>query len=143
MQQNSINLLELLFTSILRNDSAYYQFSSYESGPDYAPILRYIQSHYQTITLKLLTEKFNYAIPYLSKVIKDCTGKNFSQLVKEQRMREAIKRITETNESIEQIAYTVGYNSADHFARVFREFYNISPRQYRTKYRVNGEVDLF
>ncbi|MCI9155291.1 hypothetical protein AALC16_08525 [Lachnospiraceae bacterium 29-91] len=39
----TIYWLNLLFTNILRNYQTYSQFSSYKSGPDHAPILRYIQ----------------------------------------------------------------------------------------------------
>ena len=136
--QNSINLLELLFSSVLRNNSAYAQFSSYSSGPDYAPILRYIQSHYQTISLPDLAKRFNYAIPYLSKIIKESTGKNFTQLVKELRMREAVAYLIETDYSIEKISYLIGYKNSDNFTRVFHKFYDISPSKYRSIYRKSG-----
>ena len=71
------------FTNILRNYQTYSQFSNYKAGLDYAPILRYIQSHYDTVTLPRLSEIFHYSAPDLSKIIKENTGKNFKQLINE------------------------------------------------------------
>lgn len=79
--------LNLLFVNALRDSYEYSQFSSSESGPDYAPLLRYIQSHYQTITLEQLSNKFNYSVPYLSKIIKEMTGENFTKMIRKQKWK--------------------------------------------------------
>ncbi len=134
----TIYWLNLLFTNILRNYQTYSQFSSYKSGPDYAPILRYIQSHYDTITLPRLSEIFHYSVPYLSKIIKKSTGKNFKQLVNETKMRKAIYYLEETDFSIEDISGRVGYSSSDHFYHVFRKAQGMSPQQYRKNYLENA-----
>lgn len=125
--------LYLLFSSILRDYQTYSQFSSYKSGPDYAPILRYIQNHYTTITLTELSKIFHYSIPYLSKIIKDTTDKNFVTLVRDLKMRDAIRYLEKTKLSMEEISIRIGYNSEDHFYRVFSSFYGMSPLQYRKK----------
>lgn len=43
-------------------------------------ILDYIQIHYAQVTLSELSEKFNYNKEYLSRCMKVCTGKTFSEL---------------------------------------------------------------
>lgn len=131
--QSCINLLNLLFITILRETNTYHQFSSYKFGPDYAPILRYIQTHYQTVTLPILSSKFNYTPPYLSKIIKEATGSTFEIIVQNLRIAEAKKLLSETDMSVERIAFKVGYNSADHFYRVFKKNQGISPLQFRKK----------
>lgn len=131
----NIHWLNLLFTNILRNYQTYSQFSSYQAGPDYAPILRYIQSHYDTITLPKLAEIFHYSPPYLSKIIKESTGKNFKQIVTDLKIRKALYYLEETGLSIEEISSTIGYSSADHFYHVFRKIHGKSPQQYRVQYQ--------
>lgn len=123
--------LNLLFVNALRDSYEYSQFSSSESAPDYAPLLRYIQSHYQTITLEQLSNKFNYSVPYLSKIIKEMTGENFTKMIRKQKMEKARHLLLKTKNSIEKISEETGYNSADHFSRVFRQYYGISPQKYR------------
>lgn len=133
--QNLAHWLHLLFSCILRNYKAYSQFSSYQSGIDYAPILRYIQNHYTTVTLQRLSEVFHYSIPYLSKVIKEYSDKNFITLVREIKMRESVRYLLDTELSMEEISEKIGYNSEDHFYRVFTAYHGISPLKYRKKYQ--------
>lgn len=131
----NISWLNLLFTNILRDYQTYSQFSSYQARPDYAPILRYIQSHYDTITLPKLADIFHYSPPYLSKIIKTSTGKNFKQIVTGLKIRKALYYLEETDLSIEDISDKVGYSSADHFYHVFRKLHGKSPQQYRAQYQ--------
>lgn len=137
VNQSNIHWLHLLFVSILRNYEAYSQFSSYSNGLDYAPILRYIQSHYTTINLSELSRIFHYSVPYLSKTIKEITGQPFSALVRKLKMRSAVDLLMKTDHSIEEIAEEVGYSSSDHFYRVFNGYYGISPTKYRKKHRIS------
>lgn len=46
-------------------------------------------------------------------------------------MRAAVQLLETTNDSIEKIAEDVGYNSSDHFYRVFTDYYGMSPTKYR------------
>lgn len=139
VNQCNIHWLNLLSVNILRNYETYYQFSSYQSGPDYAPILRYIQSHYKTTSLPELAKIFHYSVPHLSKVIKMTTGQNYTHLIKQLKMSEAIRYLEKTDYSIEKISEIVGYNSVDHFYRIFRAFQGLSPQQYRKSYRHTDE----
>lgn len=137
VNQSDIHWLHLLFVNILRNYQTYSQFSSYDNGVDYAPILRYIQSHYTTVTLPELSRIFHYSVPYLSKIIKESTSSTFSLVVKKLRMKSASDLLEQTNDSIEEIATKTGYHSSDHFYRIFTEFYGMSPTKYRKKCRSN------
>ncbi len=130
-----IHWLNLLFVNVLRNYSTYSQFSYHDTGTDYAPILRYIKNHYKTINLEQLAQKFNYSIPYISKIIKKVTGDSFSETIKKLKMEEASNLLIQTDDTIETISEHAGYNSSDHFARTFRQYYGISPLKYRKKNR--------
>ncbi len=130
-----IHWLNLLFVNVIRNYNTYSQFSYYEAGQNYAPILRYIKTHYKTIDLELLSRKFNYSFSYMSKVIKKMTGSNFTEMITKLKMEEASRLLTQTDDSIEKISELAGYNSSDHFTRIFRKYYGVSPLKYRKKYR--------
>ena len=134
VERCNIYWINLLFVYVLRSYHIYQQFSYYKSGPDHIPIVRYIQSHYKTVTLPILAERFHYSVPYLSKIIKENTSKNFTQLIKTLKMKEALEYLEKTDLSIEEISEKTGYNSADHFYRVFKEYQGISPQQYRKEF---------
>lgn len=94
-------------------------------------VLKYIRDCYDVATLAGAAKKFNYSSAYLSKMIKKMTGKNFVDLVKEQKLRHARAMLKDTEMTLETIAETVGYADASHFSRVFKSEYGVSPNVYR------------
>lgn len=126
-----INLINLFFTNLLRNYSKTIAFYNYEMGSDFSLVLQYIQHNYQTLTLSSLAEFFHYSEPHLCTLIKQNTGKNFTDLIKNLRMRDAKNLLINTDMKINEIAEQIGYNSADHFSRVFRQTFGISPADFR------------
>lgn len=126
-----ISWINLLFSNLLRNYSKTLQFYNYQMGSDFSLVLQYIQHNYQTLTLSSLAEMFHYSEPHLCTLIKQNTGHNFTELIKRLRMADAVDYLTNTNQKISEIAEQIGYNSADHFSRVFRGTYHMSPQEYR------------
>lgn len=98
-------------------------------------IMNYIQNHYQTVTLDILTEEFHLTKPYLSKYIKMKSGMTFQDAVKEARMKKARLLLKETSHTVERIAVYVGYDSVEHFNRLFKKMYHMTPSQYQKSER--------
>jgi 2-isopropylmalate synthase len=94
-------------------------------------IMGFIQNHYADVTLEVLSEHFHLSKPYLSKYIKERAGMTFQDAVKEERMKKARMLLKETNQTVETIAAEVGYENVEHFNRLFKKTYNITPVQYR------------
>ena len=95
-------------------------------------ILNYIQMHYQTVTLDELADKFSLSTPYLSKYIKEKSGKTFQDTVKDIRFGKARLLLKETTQTVEAIATEVGYENVEHFNRLFKKTYGCTPMQYRS-----------
>ena len=96
-------------------------------------IMNFIQTNYLTVTLDDLSEKFYLSKPYLSKYIKEKTGITFGDNVKKIRMKKAKSLLKSSNMTVEKIALSVGYQNVEHFNRVFKKTYNMTPVQYRNK----------
>ena len=94
-------------------------------------ILSFIQRHYIDATLDMLADEFHLSKPYLSKYIKDKTGLTFQDFIKEERMKKAVTLLRETDQTVENIAITVGYDNVEHFNRLFKKSYGMTPMQYR------------
>jgi len=121
----------LLFSSLIRHNKRHVQFYSEQASPEFALILQYIQHNYQTVTLAFLAEFFHYSEPHLCTLIKQNTGKNFSELIRQLKLGKAVDCLINTDMRISEIAEDIGYNSADHFSRVFRSHYHMSPQEFR------------
>lgn len=94
-------------------------------------IINYIRSDYKNVTLETLSENFHLSKPYLSKYIKEKAGTTFQEVVKEERMKRAKSLLRETNQTVEWIASEVGYENVEHFNRLFKKNYGMTPVQYR------------
>ena len=94
-------------------------------------IIQHIQSNYKLITLETLAEEFYLSTPYLSKYLKEKTGTTFTGMVKRIRLKKARIMLKTTNITVENIANEVGYPTVEHFNRLFRREYNMTPLQYR------------
>ena len=94
-------------------------------------IINYIQANYVTVTLDELSQKFFLSKPYLSKYIKEQSGLTFGENVKKIRMKKAKTLLKNGNMKVESIAESVGYQNVEHFNRLFKKQYGMTPVQYR------------
>lgn len=94
-------------------------------------IISRIRSDYKNVTLETLSEEFHLSKPYLSKYIKEKAGMTFQEVVKKERMRKARIMLRETGQTVETIAAEVGYENVEHFNRLFKKSYGMTPMQYR------------
>ena len=94
-------------------------------------IINYMQTNYMTVTLDELSKSFFLSKPYLSKYIKEQTGLTFGENVKKIRMKKAKTLLKNGNMKVESIAEAVGYQNVEHFNRLFKKQYGMTPVQYR------------
>ncbi|MDE5588351.1 MAG: 2-isopropylmalate synthase [Acetatifactor sp.] len=94
-------------------------------------IISYIQNDYKNVTLETLSEEFHLSKPYLSKYIKEKAGMTFQDVVKKERMKKARTMLRETGHTVETVAAEVGYENVEHFNRLFKKTYGMTPVQYR------------
>ena len=97
-------------------------------------ITNYIYTNYKDVTLDDLSEKFFLSKPYLSKYIKEKSGVTFGDILKQVRMKKARAMLKSSSATVESIAESVGYQNVEHFNRIFKKMYNITPVQYRNRH---------
>ena len=69
------------------------------------------------------------------KKLKSLTGFAPVDLVKEIRLTKAARLIETTDDSITEIAYSVGFRDAGYFGKCFRKKYDMTPKEYRAEKR--------
>ena len=98
-------------------------------------MLNFIQNNYQDVTLESMAAQFHLSEPYISKYIKDKSGKTFGEHVAHIRMKRAKTLLKNGNMTVENIADVVGYPSVEHFNRTFKKCFDMTPLQYRNESR--------
>ncbi|MCG8500778.1 MAG: AraC family transcriptional regulator [Firmicutes bacterium] len=95
-------------------------------------ILTYIEKHIdKEICLRDLADCFHVSYSYLSKIIKEETGKTYSQLLVIKRIHHANKLLKETNLTVEQISGKVGFKDAGYFIKQYKKIKGVTPGYYR------------
>ena len=125
--------LHRLFIILVRKFS-----SSYELPPDVSKntmlrfdIIRYIQENRFDISLSELADTFHFSTQYASKLIKQLTGRTFTEIVLHMRMERACSLLSDTKIPVGDIAFQTGYINPEHFIRTFKKKYGVTPGEYR------------
>ncbi|MEG0509492.1 MAG: AraC family transcriptional regulator, partial [Eubacterium sp.] len=96
-------------------------------------IMNFIQENYLEVTLDDLSRQFYLSKPYLSKYIKEKSGMTFGDHVKKIRMKKAKAMLKTSNMTVDNVASSVGYQNVEHFNRLFKKEYQLTPIQFRNK----------
>lgn len=94
-------------------------------------LISYIQNHYQSVTLTEVASTFNYDPSYCSRLIKSITGHNFSDLLRDIRLKRAEIMLASSNMPISQVSDAIGYENPEAFIRAFKKRTDKTPSKYR------------
>lgn len=99
-------------------------------------IKAYIDGHLdESLTLTSLAGIVNYNATYVSRLFKQATGMGLSEYICQSRLCRAKYLLTATDESIQAIAASTGFDSSGYFSVVFKKHEGLSPSEYLRKYR--------
>ena len=94
------------------------------------------QNYQQTLRLDSAAEIVNMSATAFSRFFRKSTGKTFINYVNELRIGKACKLLIESEYSVAEICYEVGFNNLSNFNRRFQERHHMSPREYRQEFAV-------
>lgn len=126
-------------TEIMRQ--ALYRFarivadSKHGYDKEYSPYIRraeeYVRAnlHYD-VSLDGAAQALGISPKYLSRIFVTCTGEKFSTFVQKERIREACNLLENTDRSIVDIGYSLGFSSQSYFIKVFKEHAGMTPNRF-------------
>jgi signal transduction histidine kinase/AraC-like DNA-binding protein len=95
-------------------------------------MLHYIDINYnKQITLNKAAAVIHHNPKYLSRLFKSITGISFSTYKQKVRVEHACRLLVESNDTIDEISYQVGYLNTESFSRTFKKFKQETPSAYR------------
>lgn len=98
-------------------------------------ILKYIKENYRDeITIEDLSKASNMSQYYLMRSFKKYIGKTCTSYINDYRLNKASSMLITTEYSIMNISIECGFNNISYFNKLFKEKFNLTPKEYRRKY---------
>ena len=104
---------------------------------NYSKVIRdmisYINFYYNTdLNLRFFSKMYNINKSYLSSLFKKETGMTLTDYIHHIRMEHAFQLLNTYQQPITAIATACGYNDINHFTRIFKKTYGLSPKKFQT-----------
>ena len=126
------NLLEQLLILVYR--ACPENFSSMEEGPGgrIREVQQYIEAHFaEDLRVSGLARKFYMNHCYLTHLFKKQVGYSPKQYILLNRLSYAQELLETTQLQVSQVALQCGFGDVNNFIRAFREWFGVSPSQFR------------
>jgi AraC-like DNA-binding protein/quercetin dioxygenase-like cupin family protein len=86
----------------------------------------------QPLSTSLIARKLQRNPDYLGRVYRQTYGCNPTEGIHRARMKHAKNLLLLTSMNVDEIAVACGYEDSDYFRKVFRRFFDMQPRRFRT-----------
>lgn len=110
--------------------------SSARTSMQIRTITNYIEDYYgEKILLSDLAKSANMSVYHMAHIFKKATGKTPNEYINDYRLAMATDKLLHEDIPILEIAMECGYNNISYFNRIFKERFNITPKEYRKSHR--------
>ncbi|MBY0013122.1 response regulator transcription factor [Paenibacillus typhae] len=97
-------------------------------------IKAYIDNHYfENIKISMFTDKYFLSREYLMKLFKGKYGSGIHEYVQKVRMDKARDLLADPALKVQDISEMLGYKDKNYFSKAFRNYYECSPSEFRTR----------
>ena len=109
----------------------------YQNSKKSDPRIQFVIDHMvlhakEMYTISQLSEMAGVAETTFRKLFKEQTGKAPNAFMRELKLTTAAKELLRSSDSINSIAYEVGFEDPNYFSRMFKKTFGVTPNQYRT-----------
>ncbi|SDD49425.1 Helix-turn-helix domain-containing protein [Paenibacillus sp. UNCCL117] len=111
-----------------------------EQDPTMAFVMDYVENRFaDDASLDMLADKLGLSPAYLSVLIKEKTGANYSEHINAVRIRKAKELLSGTGLSVQEISARLGYQNVTSFIRMFKKINGVPPGEYRKSCAMEAE----
>ncbi len=95
----------------------------------------YIDKHYyESIKISMFSDKYFFSKEYISRHFKTKYGYGIYEYVLKVRMDKAALFLQDEKIKVQEVGTKVGFSDNNHFSKAFKNYYNISPSEYRKEH---------
>lgn len=140
-QQQMLSVAMLMLVHLLRNGSSH---SAAPASHNMQKILKYIceNSSNPKLRLKDVAQISGLSVCHFSSLFNHVVGCGFSEYLSSYRLYHAALLLSESNLSITEISYEIGFSTLSHFFRCFHAAYGCTPKQYRQLHTSSDTLPL-
>ncbi|MBO5223764.1 MAG: helix-turn-helix transcriptional regulator [Clostridia bacterium] len=110
----------------------YLLFSPFVVHTRISQVVGWLYKHItEDISVVSIAERFSYNPKYFTALFKKYTGRTVKEWIIEKRISFSKRLLTNSTDSIKQIAHTVGFSDEYYFMRVFKQATGMTPKSYR------------
>ena len=130
------SIFKKIIVKLLRNENIEEErLSHYKTESLQYDIENIITNEFSTITLNDLAERLHISSRELQRYLLKNYKKSFNDLKTEAKMNFAANKILYTDIKISELYESVGYSTPEHFSYAFKKYFDLSPLEYRQKYK--------
>ncbi|MBD1432194.1 response regulator [Sphingobacterium sp. DN00404] len=85
--------------------------------------------------VKMLAEEIGMSHSYVYKRIKSISGKSANEFIRFVRLRHTAKQLIDTEYTINEVAFSAGFNDIKYFRAQFSKLFGMNPSEYRKKHQ--------
>lgn len=104
-------------------------------------VKEYVNNSYKDVTLNEVAEYVHLNPYYLSKLFKKKTNQNFSDYLLTVKMKKAAELLKDIKHKCYDVGSYIGYKNPKNFSRAFKNFYGVSPKDYRSNFNCLKDGD--
>ena len=120
---------------------------SQSTGGAYGRFLQlraYVEKHYAfKVNRKDMAVSFSLNADYINSLFHRFADRSFSSYLADLRLEKAVELLLESELPVAEISLLCGYYHASYMSRCFKKQFNMTPLQYRRKYREIGQSLFF
>lgn len=128
----SATAIKILFLNLMQDISSAYESVSNRSNY-IDELLDLMEQNYHDPKLNIdgLADMVGLSVSHMQTIFKTATGHSISSHLRNLRLQQAARLLTETDLSAGEIATKTGFGNTNYFYTVFKKHYSITPNEYR------------
>ena len=121
-----INILQICCTYILAQHLVPYKKTLYDKIMDYIN-----NTDLKNLKISTLCKDLNVSRTLIYTAFSKHNSIGIAQYIRDLKIKKAILLLNDGQLSIKEIAYKTGFIDSNHFIKVFKSYYNITPKEYQ------------